>query len=143
MVKHPVPRTSYLLFTLRDAITIYGCFVTPPLLAQRLNDLPPTFKGNLSLETFEARTRVSQLLLPVLVQFVTTPIHLLALDLYNRQQRSLGASARMARVKRDLPQAVPTRMLRILPAFGIGGLLNTEMRRATLLKFGLGYIRAS
>jgi hypothetical protein len=135
----PVPPISYLLFTFRDVLTIYGCFVLPPTLAERLDHLPAHFKTVLPLSTPETRARVSQLLLPVMVQFISTPIHLLALDLYNRQQRGLGASQRLARVFRDLPSAVPTRMLRILPAFGVGGVLNTEVRGAMLRKFGYGH----
>src|ERR1700744_769701 len=131
---------SYLLFTVRDVLTTYGCFVLPPALAQRLDHLPANGKLALPLSTPDARARVSQLLLPVMVQFISTPIHLLALDLYNRQQRGLGASQRLARVCRDLPSAVPTRMLRILPAFGVGGVLNTEVRGAMLKEFGYGHV---
>lgn len=133
--KRSVPSTSYLLFTLRDIVTIHACFVLPPVVASRLDDVPTIVKDALSLNTLEARSRASQLLLPVLVQSVSTPIHLLALDLYNRQSR-LALSTRLARVRRDLPLAVPTRMLRIIPAFGIGGLINTGMRRALLGTFG-------
>lgn len=127
--RRTVPLASYALFTARDVLTIYGCLVLPPILAQRLDDIPISIKERFSLSSFEARTRAAQLLLPLMVQFFSTPVHLLALDLYNRQNW-LSASARLARLKRDLPTAVPTRMLRILPAFGIGGLLNTEVRSA-------------
>ncbi|KEF62106.1 uncharacterized protein A1O9_00078, partial [Exophiala aquamarina CBS 119918] len=126
----PVPPISYILFILRDVLTIYGCFVCPPILAARLESLPASFKHQLLLSTPEARLRVSQFMLPVMIQVVSTPIHLSALDLYNRPHRGLSASDRLARVARDLSAAIPTRMLRILPAFGVGGVLNTEIREA-------------
>lgn len=132
-----VPPPSYLLFTIRDVLTIYGCIVIPPILAQRLDNVPSTVKDQFSLSTLQTRARVSQLMLPLMVQFVSTPIHLLALDLYNRQNK-LSVSARLARVGRDLPLAVPTRMLRILPAFGVGGLLNAEVRTAMRRVFAAG-----
>ncbi|KAK5048276.1 hypothetical protein LTR84_005946 [Exophiala bonariae] len=126
----PVPRISYAIFTLRDVLTIYACFVCPPILSARLEELPDSVKDQLLLGKPEARARISQLILPVMVQFVSTPIHLFALDLYNRSHAGLGFADRLARVGRDLPAAVPTRMMRILPAFGVGGVLNTEMRGA-------------
>lgn len=132
----PVPPISYLLFTLRDVLTIYGCFVCPPILSSRLEALPDTVKDQFLLSKPEARSRLSQLMLPVMVQFVSTPIHLLALDLYNRPQRALSLADRVARVGRDLPGAVPTRMMRILPAFGVGGVLNTEIRAGLRRRLG-------
>lgn len=134
----PVPLPSYALFTARDVLTIYGCFVLPSLLAQRLDDVPSSFKQRLLLDTPESRARVSQLILPMMIQFISTPIHLYALDLYNRQQGGLKVWDRLARVNRDLPAAVPTRMMRILPAFGVGGVLNIEVRAAMLRRFGFG-----
>lgn len=132
----PVPSISYLLFTLRDVLTIYGCFVCPPILSSRLEALSDSVKDQFLLGTPEVRSRVSQLMLPVMVQFVSTPIHLLALDLYNRPQRALSLADRVARVGRDLPAAVPTRMMRILPAFGVGGVLNTEIRAGLRRRLG-------
>jgi hypothetical protein len=136
----PVPPISYILFTLRDVLTIYGCFVCPPILAARLENLPASFKHQFPLSTPDARSRVSQLILPVMIQFISTPLHLSALDLYNRPHRGLTASDRLARVGRDLPAAVPTRMLRILPAFGLGGVLNTDIRE--VMRRNLGYPNA-
>lgn len=137
----PVPPISYVLFTLRDVLTIYGCFVCPPILAARLETLPAGVKDQFRfLDQPEARARVSQLMLPVMVQLVSTPIHLLALDLYNRpasERRALDVADRVARVGRDLPAAVPTRMLRILPAFGVGGVLNTEIRAGLRKRLGV------
>lgn len=134
----PVPPRSYMLFAIRDVLTIYGCFILPPIMADSLTSIPRHVQSQLPLDftSAETRARFSQLFLPMMIQFVSTPIHLLGLDIHNRQT-AVGVMERAARVKRDLAAAIPTRMLRILPAFGIGGVLNTEFRSALLGRSGV------
>lgn len=127
-----VPYSAYTLFTLRDILTIYSCIVLPPILSQNLEQF--IAKKKWEGENFSSqwgsptsRGRIIQLTLPALLQFVTTPVHLLALDLNNRQQR-LSVFDRAQRVGRDVGPAIVTRMMRIVPAFGIGGIINSEVK---------------
>lgn len=66
-----------------------------------------------------------QLALPALVQLIATSIHVLDIDLYNRQSVT-AAVDRTRRVWRVLCSAIPVRMLRIIPAFSMGSVVNAE-----------------
>ncbi|KAL4794741.1 hypothetical protein BDV19DRAFT_389874 [Aspergillus venezuelensis] len=103
----------------RDAITIYGSFT----LAQRCADVIPD-----SLATHPySKTVFTQMVVPVMSQLAATPLHLLGLDLYNRQYR-VPWRDRVAVVWRDLPSATVIRCARIIPAFGFGCLANMGLR---------------
>ncbi|KAL2396980.1 putative membrane protein [Exophiala dermatitidis] len=124
-----VPRLSYALFALRDSLTIFASFNLPPMIAPQLARLPvSSFLG-----TETARTNAAQFLAPAAVQLVSTPIHLLGLDLYNRKG-SLGFRQRYTRIVRDWAVSAFARMGRIIPAFGVGGVVNSNMRRNLMTK---------
>ena len=57
-----------------------------------------------------------------------SPWHLLGLDLYNRPTATLAE--RWALVKKELPLTIAARQLRIVPAFGVGGVVNRKLREA-------------
>ncbi|KAL2834269.1 hypothetical protein BDW59DRAFT_156209 [Aspergillus cavernicola] len=103
----------------RDAITIFGSFT----LAQRCTDVIP---DSLAAHPY-SKMIFTQMVVPVLSQIVATPLHLLGLDLYNRQYKIPWAD-RLAVVRRDLPSATVIRCVRIIPAFGFGCLANTGLR---------------
>lgn len=67
--------------------------------------------------------QIAQLSAPLLVQFVGTPIHLLGLDIYNRENQTM--LSRYLYIKNIYLSSLILRMLRFLPAFGIGGIVNT------------------
>ncbi|KAJ6447249.1 hypothetical protein O9K51_02024 [Purpureocillium lavendulum] len=123
----PVPLPCYALFTLRDCITIFASFNLPPLLAPRID-------ARLSADL---RRRVSgltaaQFLAPAAVQLVSTPLHLLGLDLYNRPSapgHRLPWRDRWAAVRSNWLVSAAARVCRIVPAFGVGGVVNTKVRR--------------
>jgi hypothetical protein len=71
---------------------------------------------------------LSQMVSPLAVQVLVTPIHLLGLDLYNREGIKIGE--RLKHMKTLYPSALALRMIRFLPAYGIGGVINNELRRA-------------
>ncbi|KAI9891272.1 MAG: hypothetical protein M1814_002962 [Vezdaea aestivalis] len=119
-----VPLPTYLLFGTRDALTIFASFIAPPLLAPHL---PPGWEDKLSM----SRTSVAQFVVPAGIQLFSTPLHLLGLDLYNRAGR-VGTAGRMSRVARDWAKSTGMRIARIVPAFGIGGVVNTRMRRGLM-----------
>lgn len=63
-----------------------------------------------------------------MVQLVGTPIHLMALDLYNRP--GVSFSERVKHIKGIFTNSLVLRMMRFLPAFGFGGIINIELRRS-------------
>ncbi|USP77419.1 uncharacterized protein yc1106_04693 [Curvularia clavata] len=120
----PVPLPTFALFTVRDCLTIFASFNLPPLLApaleQRLGENMKKYVGALS---------VAQFVTPAAVQLFSTPLHLLGLDLYNRPGVSVGGEdGRAARVLRDWGKSAAARICRIVPAFGVGGVVNTKVR---------------
>jgi len=68
---------------------------------------------------------VAQLVSPPLMQVVCTPMHLLALNMVNAPVATLAQ--RVAALKVSTPPALVARSLRMLPAYGIGGILNTTL----------------
>lgn len=75
----------------------------------------------------------AQFITPAAVQLVSTPLHLLGLDLYNRPGvRFGGQEGRGAKVLRDWAKSSAARMCRIVPAFGVGGVVNTKCRRGLM-----------
>ena len=85
--------------------------------------------GN-EVKKYVGAASVAQFLSPAAVQLVSTPLHLLGLDLYNRQGVSGGE--RLTRVVRDWMKSSLARMGRIIPAFGVGGVVNTKVRRGLM-----------
>jgi hypothetical protein len=121
------------LFTARDAITIFASFNLPTLVAPSLARLPPAVRERFGklLQSESGRFKTAQFLLPAAIQTVTTPIHLLGLDLYNRRDR-LSFASRFGRVVKDARMAIPARMVRIVPAFGMGGVINASTRKTLM-----------
>lgn len=114
----PVPIPSYFLFLSRDLLTISASFNFPPILSHYMQD---TLKLPKQLSDVSA-----QLLTPLSVQIVSTPMHLLALDLYNRPDVCFGD--RKVFIGREYWKATLARMARIFPAFGVGGVSNKALK---------------
>ena len=62
------------------------------------------------------------------MQLFSTPLHLFGLDLYNRPNISL--TERFSFIRTQYFKTAVARMSRILPAFGIGGIINRYTRIA-------------
>ncbi|KAJ9315859.1 hypothetical protein DTO271D3_3837 [Paecilomyces variotii] len=122
-----IPKISYSLFCLRDSVTIFASFNVPALVAPSIPDwIAPTASMKASMAQFAC---------PALMQFVSTPMHLLGLDLYNRQPSGgLGWQERFARIRRDYISSSFARMAKIVPAYGVGGVVNTRMRASLMGK---------
>ncbi|RAL06056.1 uncharacterized protein BO80DRAFT_370403 [Aspergillus ibericus CBS 121593] len=114
-----IPRTAYMAFLLRDSITISSSFTLAPQMASYIPDW-------ITADLHTKRT-ITQLVLPALVQFVNTPLHLMALDLIARPQVATIAE-RSALIRSGWIQSSSVRAARILPAFGIGCVVNAELR---------------
>jgi hypothetical protein len=67
-----------------------------------------------------------QIFTPVLSQVVATPIHLLGLDLYTSPESD--NAVRIRRMKESLMPMTAMRCARIIPAFGVGMVMNTRLR---------------
>lgn len=124
-----IPRLSYALFACRDSLTIFASFNLPTIIAPRLAELPPGVKERFSriLSTESGRTNTAQFLAPAAMQVFSTPLHLLGLDLFNRQGK-LGFSERAFQVTKNWAVCTFARMGRIIPAFGVGGVVNANTR---------------
>ncbi|PWY75550.1 hypothetical protein BO70DRAFT_388782 [Aspergillus heteromorphus CBS 117.55] len=122
-----VPRLSYSLFCLRDSITIFASFNIPSLVAPSIPDSIAATPG--------MKAAIAQFSCPALMQFASTPMHLLGLDLYNRQPPGgLGWRERASRIRRDYIPSCFARMGKIVPAYGVGGVVNVRMR-ASLMEY--------
>jgi hypothetical protein len=63
---------------------------------------------------------------PAAIQLISTPIHLLGLDLYNRQGR-LGFGERYSRILRDWGVSAFARMGRIIVSFVFFRVIRTSL----------------
>ncbi|KAK1534704.1 uncharacterized protein CCOS01_03456 [Colletotrichum costaricense] len=114
-----LPRAATATFLVRDAVTIFGSFTLPNWISAAIPDSVTSSP--------HAKATITQLTVPVLSQVVASPIHLIALDYYERQSR-LPFSNRVARTREHMPSTIVMRCVRIIPAFGIGCLANLELR---------------
>jgi hypothetical protein len=78
------------------------------------------------------KQNIAQFVAPAAIQFASTPMHLLGLDIYNRSGVTL--SQRWELVKRAWLGSSLARIARIVPAFGVGGIINTHARRTMMEK---------
>ena len=115
-----VPATSYALFAARDCLTIGGAFFVPNTLASLM------YASGVTKDETTAMA-ASQLVSPPLMQIFCTPLHLTALDMVNAP--SATAAQRMRALRASGPAALLARSLRMLPAYGVGGLLNATLCR--------------
>lgn len=116
----PVPPVTYALFAARDCLTIFASFNLPPVIA-------PNLPLSETAQKYVSRASAAQFLAPAAVQLISTPFHLLGLDLYNRNGGT-PLSDRFRKVRVDWLKSSVARMCRIVPAFGFGGIVNNSMR---------------
>lgn len=116
----PMPMSSMGLFATRDSMTILASFSLPALISKRMQD-------SMGMNKVRADT-AAQLFTPVTMQIFSTPLHLFGLDLYNREGAKAGE--RIAFIKQEYVKTALARMSRIFPAFGIGGVVNTSIRKS-------------
>ena len=108
----PLPKASLALFAVRDSMTIFASFTLPDVVQKRTG----------------MSATMAQLIAPCAMQFMSAPLHLLGLDLFNRQGVEVGAAQRTRFVAKEYVSTALARCARILPAFGIGGVLNKSLR---------------
>ncbi|EOO01136.1 hypothetical protein UCRPA7_3422 [Phaeoacremonium minimum UCRPA7] len=123
-----VPFSSYSLFALRDCITIFASFNVPLLMGPVVTEFLPK-----QVEKLVSGHTIVQFVAPAAVQLMSTPPHLLGLDMYNRPGL-LGWKDRWLQVQKNWAISVAARICRIVPAYGVGGVVNVKVRRGLMEK---------
>lgn len=109
---------SFLLFALRDSITIGSCFIIKKDVINKLDK----YNNNHNFNDFFA-----SLFVPSIAQIINSPIHILAID-YAQRPNNIAFNERIKLIKQLYKNILFGRIIRILPAFGIGGFFNDMMR---------------
>ncbi|KAK2608944.1 hypothetical protein QQS21_002520 [Conoideocrella luteorostrata] len=117
-----VPRPAVAAFLLRDSLTIFGSFTLPGLI------MGSSSSSQRSHMSPQMQAIVGQLTVPALMQVVATPVHLVGLDMYNRQGGSVTLLNRLNRLPRQLTSSTVARCIRIIPGFGCGCIVNAKLR---------------
>lgn len=112
------PATTIGMFALRDFGTMWATFYAAPETASYL-----VREHELNKEVAEISMA---LVIPVIMQYLTAPFHIYAMDVYNRPVA--GMQERTAKIVEDFNSVSFFRAFRILPAFGIGSYSNNKFR---------------
>lgn len=136
-VVRSVPTASYALFTARDCITIFASFNLPMMLGPRV-DAALAASSSSSLQQLVSGQTLVQFAAPAAIQVLSTPPHLLGLDLYNRPRCARTGlptpSERWAQVRKNWGISVAARLCRIVPAYGAAGVVNVKVRKSLMDK---------
>jgi hypothetical protein len=133
-VTNNVPKITYGLWILRDLTVIGAAFVMPNHVARFWQQQYNNHASEYGYRPSDASIlRISQIATPVAAQVIAGPLHFIGLDYYNRslshipslRQRLLD---RWLCLRGSLGQVITARMMRIVPGYGIAGVLNTELR---------------
>nr|CCA22608.1 conserved hypothetical protein [Albugo laibachii Nc14] len=108
------PLSSIALFAVRDSLTVAASFNAPKILAKNIQAHSDMENGKASI--------IAQLFCPAAIQFISTPLHLLGLDLYNN--RNATYKYRFQFIKKEYIKSAAARIGRIGPAFGLGSIGN-------------------
>jgi hypothetical protein len=106
------PFRSFALFAMRDSLTIAASFVFKKDLLQYIEKYLPHNAADL----------IASFALPISAQFISSPIHILAIDLY--QNPTTTWKERFSNIRRLYGSVCIGRMTRVVPAFCIGGFAN-------------------
>ncbi|KAI9257961.1 hypothetical protein BDA99DRAFT_440901 [Phascolomyces articulosus] len=113
-----LPMFTYFCFAARDSMTIAASFNAPVYFSAWLQE-------NYEMDPHNSKI-TAQLVCPASIQFLSTPIHLLGLDLYNRPTAT--STQRAGLIRKEYFKSALARIGRIGPAFGIGGVGNAYFR---------------
>lgn len=108
------PLSSIALFAVRDSLTVAASFNAPKILAEQIRAHSDMEIGKASI--------IAQLFCPAAIQFISTPLHLLGLDLYNN--RHAAPKRRFRFITKEYFKSAAARIGRIGPAFGLGSIGN-------------------
>jgi hypothetical protein len=120
-----VPMGSYAAWLSRDLISMGVIFTLPPIVGKKVAE----YTGSQDSGYY-----VAQFCLPLAMQFITTPMHLLGYDVYNNPTNN--TSQRIQFLKKDYLQNVSIRMVRMCPPWSVGTIGNRELRKKLNADFG-------
>jgi hypothetical protein len=118
------PKAMVAMFACRDFGTMTATFYGAPKAAAYLIREQEVNK--------EVADLSMALLIPVLSQYMTAPLHIYAMDLYARPMASVGE--RVTKIMAEYHKISLARALRILPAFGIGSYTNNKFRETFIMQ---------
>jgi len=111
------PMMSYMSWFARDIISMGVFFTLPPIVGKQIaNIVGDEDKGYY----------IAQIVLPLAVQFITTPVHLVGYDFYNNPNNTV--KQRFEFMGKDYFKNVSIRMVRMAPPWSFGTILNKELR---------------
>jgi hypothetical protein len=113
------PATSYKLFALRDGLTITSSFVVKNNFKEFLENAHGLSENKADF--------IASFSVPMVAQLISTPIHIYSLDIYNRPDADFVS--RINNIKASYKSVCFGRILRIIPAFGIGGYINDRLKQ--------------
>ena len=113
------PKISYGMFAIRDAFTIGASFIIKKDVINYLE------KNGMSHSLADL---TACFVVPMAAQLFSTPVHIWALDIYQRPTDTW--KQRWNHMIQLYPSVCTGRMIRIIPAFGIGGYINDMIRPA-------------
>lgn len=113
-----IPFISYCIWFVRDMLSIASAFVLPERFSSFLQN-----RQNMSKNKADVSAQFS---VPIGMQVVLLPIHLLGLDIYNNNVSI--ASDRAKRILKNYFPSLPLRFIRMAAAYGIGGVTNKNLR---------------
>ena len=124
-VSTSIPRMTYALWITRDLLVVGSSFILPDLVSGRIAE-------QYNMDEKDAH-RIAQFSLPVATQFIAGPLHYMGLDLYNRRLADTSSWRevivdRSKSLYRGFVPVVSARIARIAPGYGIGGVMNTQLR---------------
>lgn len=115
----PMKFISMACFGVRNGMTVLAGFSLPPHISAIMQE-------NSKMSKLRADS-LTQLVIPVIMQIFNTPLHLLGYDIYNREVAT--ASERVLFIKQEYMKTLIARIGHILPAYGVGGILNQYFRK--------------
>ncbi|AAZ11228.1 uncharacterized protein TEOVI_000014000 [Trypanosoma equiperdum] len=133
----PVPWLTRGLFVGRDVFTCLAAFTITPMVATWLTNYFWNAKENAKLtqpRPLEGKTHIplatvdlAQLITPTALQTVTTFMHIFAIR-YRQTYPNFTFGDLSTSLRETYLSSLILRIVRILPAFGVGGILNRELR---------------
>lgn len=107
---------SKLLFASRDILTITSCFIWKKDMISYLDNYMMHNKSVI----------ISSVVLPSFIQVFSTPIHILAVDIY--QNPNITIRNRWRNIRNNYSAILTGRIMRVIPAFCIGSFINDMLR---------------
>jgi hypothetical protein len=126
IAKAPVPLFSKFLFASRDFATVLAAFTVAPLVAEYLA------KRYRPEQLPLGASDCAQIVTPAALQFGTTILHIVGVK-YQGTGGKLSLQEASLALKKDYIMSTLLRISRIVPAFGIGGIGNRNLRNTMML----------